>query len=195
VPFGQVTCYQVRRRVEVGRDKHVQDGASTRIQPCRDRMTGCQIELFFVAKPGSADVNCYAVEAARLGREILLEIFDEAGNFLRYSEEALGEVEADRIVVDDGHALARTCQHRREVSSATTKQEDIFGVAQKGFHHFHVWQPALASRRALALKDLSLAIKSVAGPFALPDRDVTQLTFISTENLQGTFPLIVMYLT
>jgi len=29
----------------------------------------------------------------------------------------------------------------------------------------------------LALKDLSLAIKSVAGPFALPDRDVTELAF------------------
>src|SRR3954452_13527547 len=158
-------------------------------------MTGCRIEMFFVTKPGSANVNCYAVEAARLGREILLEILDDAGNFLWHSEKALGEIEADRVVVDDGHALAGACQHRREVSSATAKQEDVFGVAQKCFHHFHVGEPALAGRRALALKELSLAIKSVAGPFALPDRDVTQLAFVSTENLQGAFLLIMTYLT
>ena len=79
VILGQVICYQVRRRVEVGRDKHVQDGASVRIQPCRDRMTGCRIELLFVTKSGSADVNCYAVEAACLSGEISLKSATKQG--------------------------------------------------------------------------------------------------------------------
>src|SRR4051794_4032839 len=117
-------------------------------------MTGGRIELFFVAKSGSADVNCYAVEAARLGREILFKILDDAENFLWHSEESLGEVEAERIMVDNRHVLARACQHCREVSSATAKQEDVLGIPQKCFHHFHVGESALAGRRALALKDL-----------------------------------------
>ena len=79
--FGEISCPSVGRRVEVGRDKHIQNPASAGAQPCRDRMTGGRIELLFVAKSGSADVNRYAVEAACLGREILLEILDDAGKF------------------------------------------------------------------------------------------------------------------
>src|SRR5665213_2051302 len=85
VSFGQVTSDQVRRRVEVGRDKHIQDGASAGAQSCCDRMTGCRIKSFLIAKSGSAHVNRNAVEAARLGGEILLEICDHAENFLRHS--------------------------------------------------------------------------------------------------------------
>src|SRR6266851_2960930 len=129
VTFGQVAADHVRRRVEIGRDKHVHNCASARLQPCRDRMTGCRIELLLEAKSGSADVDRYAVENTCLGYEIFLKIFDDAGNFLRQSEVALGEVEADGVVVDDGHALALACQHRREVASATSEKQDTVRVA------------------------------------------------------------------
>src|SRR5712691_5857996 len=129
VTFGQVAADHVRRRVEIGRDKHVQNCASARFQPCRDRMTGCRIELLLEAKSGSADVNCYTVENTCLGQEVLLKIFDDAGNFLRQSEEALGEVEADRVVVDEGHALTLARQHRRKIASATSQKEEVFRVA------------------------------------------------------------------
>ena len=185
VTFGEVAADHVRRRVEIGRDKHVQDGASAGIQPCRYRMTGCRIELFFIAKPGSADVDRYGVEAARLGREIFLEIFDYAEDFLRHSEESLGEVEANRVVVDDGHALVRARQHRRKVSSATAKKEDILRVAQKGLHHLHIWKATLPGRRALALENLAFAIEAVARSFAFPDRDLAQLALVFAEDLQN----------
>ena len=60
----------------------------------------------------------------------------------------------------------------------------MLGVAQEHFHLFNVWEPALASCGTFALKDFSLAIKSVAGPFALPNSDVAQLALKSTKNLQ-----------
>ena len=37
MPFGQVACYQVWRRVEVGRDKHIQNPASAGAQPATRR--------------------------------------------------------------------------------------------------------------------------------------------------------------
>src|SRR6266852_2353686 len=129
VTFGQVAADHVRRRVEIGRDKHVQDGASAGFQPCRDRMTGCRIELLLEAKSGPAEVDRYGVETTRLRQEIFLKICNEAGNFLRQSEEALGEVEADWVVVDHGHALALAFQHRREVASATSEKRDTVRVA------------------------------------------------------------------
>src|ERR1700688_4421567 len=52
------------------------------------------------------------------------------------------------------------------------------------FHHFHVWESALAGRRALALKDLSFKVEAITGLFAFPDRDVTQFAVVSTENPQ-----------
>src|SRR6185437_13681899 len=93
VTIGKIATDHVRRRVEIGRDKHVQDCASGRFQPCRDRMTGCRIELLLEAKSGSADVDRYAVENTCLGQEIFPKIRDDAGNFLWQSEKALVEVE------------------------------------------------------------------------------------------------------
>lgn len=73
-------------------------------------------------------VNRDAVEAARLGGDMLLEICDEAGNIPRHSEESRGKVKADRVVVDDGHAFARASPHRREVPAAAAKQEFLASV-------------------------------------------------------------------
>src|SRR6266702_831786 len=129
VTFRQVAGDHVRRRVEIGRDKHVQDCATAGFQPCGDRMTGYRIELLLEAKSGSADVVRYVVESTCLGQEIFAKICDNAGNFLRQSEEALGEVEANWVVVDHGHALPLACQHRREVASATSEEQDTRGAS------------------------------------------------------------------
>jgi len=62
VTFGQVAADHVGRRVEIGRDKHIQYCASAGFQPCRDRMTRCRIELLLEAKSGPAEVDRYGVE-------------------------------------------------------------------------------------------------------------------------------------
>jgi len=67
VTFGQIAANQVRRRIEIGRDKHVQDRTSVRFEQRRDRMTGCWIELFLETESGSADIDRYAIETTRLG--------------------------------------------------------------------------------------------------------------------------------
>ena|ERR1700681_1217963 len=56
-------------------------------------------------------------------------IEDTQGTSFGKSEEALGEVEADWVVVDHGHALALACQHRRKVASATSEKQDTVRVA------------------------------------------------------------------
>jgi len=84
----------------------------------------------------------------------------------------VGDHEADRIVVDDGQALAETGQPGGEIAAAASQDEDVRRARQQLVHQLDVGEDALAVRRRLALPHALFEIDAGAGLRAFDDLDL-----------------------